>query len=87
MNLAFFTNEYPHEKTGKSGGIGTSIKNLAQSYLQLGNKVYVFVCYGNFDSFDDNGIKIIAVNSGIKLRGLLGVYLKRKEIEHFCLFF
>jgi len=82
MNLAFFTNEYPHEKTGKSGGIGTSIKNLAQSYLQLGNKVYVFVCYGNFDSFDDNGIKIIAVNSGIKLRGLLGVYLKRKEIEH-----
>ena len=29
MKIAFLTPEYPHPKTGNSGGIGTSIKNLA----------------------------------------------------------
>ena len=29
MKIAFLTPEYPHPKTGQSGGIGTSIKNLA----------------------------------------------------------
>ena len=31
MKIAFLTPEYPHVKTGNSGGIGTSIKNLAES--------------------------------------------------------
>ena len=28
IKIAFLTPEYPHPKTGNSGGIGTSIKNL-----------------------------------------------------------
>ncbi len=30
------TSEYPHTKTGNSGGIGTSIKNLAVGLLAQG---------------------------------------------------
>ena len=33
MKIAFLTPEYPHPKTGSSGGIGTSIKNLAAGLL------------------------------------------------------
>jgi hypothetical protein len=36
MKIAFLTPEYPHLKTGNSGGIGTSIKNLAKALLNEG---------------------------------------------------
>ena len=45
MKIAFLTPEYPHSKTGNSGGIGTSIKNLAVELLAEGCSVRVLV-YG-----------------------------------------
>ena len=45
MKIAFLTPEYPHARTGNSGGIGTSIKNLAESLTTLGHNVRILV-YG-----------------------------------------
>ena len=45
MHIAFLTPEYPHVKTGTAGGIGTSIKNLAESLVALGHTVRILV-YG-----------------------------------------
>ncbi|WP_431243029.1 hypothetical protein ACQ9BO_25840 [Flavobacterium sp. P21] len=43
MTIAFLTPEYPHAKTGNSGGIGTSIKNLAIGLLAQGVSVRILV--------------------------------------------
>lgn len=43
MNIAFVTPEYPHSDFSKSGGLGTSIKNLAKGLSSQGVKVTVFV--------------------------------------------
>ncbi len=39
MKIAFLTPEYPYPNTGNSGGIGTSIKNLAQGLLAQGGMI------------------------------------------------
>lgn len=80
MKIAFLTPEYPHPKTGSSGGIGTSIKNLAIGLLAQGCSVRVLV-YGQKEEtvFDDNGITIQQIQN-IKLKGL-SWWLTRKKIE------
>lgn len=80
MKLAFLTPEYPHPKTGSSGGIGTSIKNLAQGLLVEGCRVRVLV-YGQKEDgvFEDNGITIQQIKN-VKIKGL-SWYLTRKKIE------
>ena len=45
MHIAYLTPEYPHERTGTSGGMGTSIKNLVSELVKQNVKVSVFV-YG-----------------------------------------
>jgi hypothetical protein len=42
MKIAFLTPEYPHPLTGNSGGIGTSIKNLAVGLVAAGCEVRIF---------------------------------------------
>ena len=80
MKIAFLTPEYPHPKTGNSGGIGTSIKNLAIGLLEQGILVRVLVYGQNVDNvFDDNGI-IIQQIKNIKFKGLSWL-LTRKKIE------
>lgn len=80
MKIAFLTPEYPHSKTGNSGGIGTSIKNLAIGLLAKGVSVHILV-YGQKtdDSFDDNGILIQQIKN-IKFKGL-SWFLTSKKIE------
>jgi glycosyltransferase involved in cell wall biosynthesis len=80
MKIAYLTSEYPHVKTGNSGGIGTSIKNLAQALTKLGNEVVILV-YGQSidDTFWDNKIKVIRIKN-IKFKGL-SWYLTRKKME------
>ena len=80
MRIAFLTPEYPHPLTGNSGGIGTSIKNLATGLLQKGIVVRVLV-YGQKEDeiFNDNGI-IIQQIKNIKFKGL-SWFLTRKKIE------
>lgn len=80
MKIAFLTPEYPHPKTGNSGGIGTSIKNLAIGLLEQGILVRVLVYGQNEDNvFDDNGI-IIQQIKNIKFKGLSWI-LTRKKID------
>ena len=80
MKIAFLTPEYPHPKTGSSGGIGTSIKNLAIGLLAENCSVRVLV-YGQKeeDVFDDNGITIQQIKN-VKFKGL-SWYLTRKKLE------
>lgn len=57
MHIGFLTPEYPHPKLGTSGGLGTSIKNLAEALIAENVNVMVFV-YGQKQDevFSDNGI-------------------------------
>ncbi len=80
MKIAFLTPEYPHSKTGSSGGIGTSIKNLALGLLAEGCSVRVLV-YGQKEEgiFDDNGVCIQQIRN-VKLKGL-SWYLTQKKLQ------
>lgn len=80
MKIAFLTPEYPHSRTGNSGGIGTSIKNLAKGLLQQGCQVRVLV-YGQKEehTFEDDGILIQQIKN-IKIKGL-SWFFTRKKIE------
>jgi glycosyltransferase involved in cell wall biosynthesis len=80
MKIAFLTPEYPHPKTGNSGGIGTSIMNLAIGLLAQGVSVRVLV-YGQKEDafFDDNGVLIQQIKN-VKVKGL-SWFFTRKKIE------
>jgi glycosyltransferase involved in cell wall biosynthesis len=80
MKIAFLTPEYPHSKTGSSGGIGTSIKNLANGLLAEGCSVRVLV-YGQNEEgiFEDNGIVVQQIRN-VKFKGL-SWWLTRKKLE------
>jgi len=80
MKIAFLTPEYPHPKTGSSGGIGTSIKNLAIGLLAQGVSVRIMV-YGQKEDtvFEDNGV-IIQQIKNVKFKGL-SWFLTRKKIQ------
>lgn len=80
MKIAFLTPEYPHERTGNSGGIGTSIKNLAKGLLSGGCQVRVLV-YGQKEEglFEDDGIVIQQIRN-VKIKGL-SWFFTRKKIE------
>jgi glycosyltransferase involved in cell wall biosynthesis len=80
MKIAFVTPEYPHPKTGSSGGIGTSIRNLAIGLLAQGCSVRVLI-YGQKEEaiFDDNGITIQQIKN-VKFKGL-SWWLTRKKLE------
>lgn len=80
MKIAFLTPEYPHAKTGNSGGIGTSIKNLAVGMLAQGCAVRILV-YGQKEDaiFEDNGIVVQQIQN-VKLKGF-SWWLTRKKLE------
>jgi glycosyltransferase involved in cell wall biosynthesis len=80
MKIAFLTSEYPHPKTGSSGGIGTSIKNLAIGLMGEGCSVRVLV-YGQKEEgvFEDNGIIIQQIRN-VKFKGL-SWWFTRKKLE------
>ncbi|WP_026727797.1 glycosyltransferase family 4 protein [Flavobacterium denitrificans] len=80
MKIAFLTPEYPHAKTGNSGGIGTSIKNLAIGLLAQGVSVRVLVYAQKEDAlFDDNGVLIQQIKN-VKIKGL-SWWFTRKKLE------
>ncbi|WP_348823491.1 glycosyltransferase family 4 protein [Flavobacterium aestuarii] len=80
MKIAFLTPEYPHARTGNSGGIGTSIRNLAKGLLEEGCQVRVLI-YGQKEEsvFEDDGIVIQQIKN-IKVKGL-SWFLTQKKIE------
>jgi len=80
MKIAFLTPEYPHERIGHSGGIGTSIKHLAIALHALGHAVTLLV-YGQDEDacFTANGLTFYKIKNP-KLKGL-SWYLTRKKIQ------
>jgi glycosyltransferase involved in cell wall biosynthesis len=80
MNIAFLTPEYPHPKTGVSGGIGTSIRALAQALVKLNHGVSILL-YGQKEdgSFEDEGVKVQCIKN-VKFKGL-SWWLTRKKLE------
>jgi len=78
MKIAFLTCEYPHPKTGSSGGIGTSIKNLAEALHNLGVTVRILVYGQKIDSeFNLEGI-IIQQIKNVKAKGLSWWFTSKK---------
>ena len=80
MKIAFLTPEYPHTFTGSSGGLGTSIKNLAVGLVAAGCTVRVLI-YGQKEDniFDDEGICVQQIKN-VKFKGL-SWYLTRKKLQ------
>ena len=63
MHIGFLTPEYPHDKINHSGGLGSSLQNLAISLQAKGVNISVFV-YGQKTNteFDENGIHFYCIN-------------------------
>lgn len=80
MKIAFLTPEFPHPKMGLSGGIGTSILNLAKGLVQLDHDVSVLV-YGQSEDefFIENGVFFYRIKN-IKFKGL-SRFLTQKKIQ------
>jgi len=80
MKIAFLTPEYPHQRTGNAGGIGTSIKNLAESLTALGHEVRILVYGQNEDAvFEADGIVIQQIKN-VKIKGL-SWFCTRKKLQ------
>lgn len=80
MHIGFLTPEYPHPKSTPSGGLGTSIKNLAASLIEKNVKVTVFV-YGQKQDlkFAENGISFHFIPQ--KKYNFFGWYYYRKYLQ------
>lgn len=80
MKIAFLTPEFPHPKTGTSGGIGTSILNLSKGLVQLGHQVTILV-YGQDEDtiFEDNNITFYRIKNVI-VKGF-STYFTQKKIQ------
>ncbi len=80
MKIAFLTPEYPHAKTGSSGGIGTSILNLSRALSILGHEISILV-YGQDkdENFIEEGIRFYKIKN-IKVKGL-SLILTQKKVE------
>jgi glycosyltransferase involved in cell wall biosynthesis len=78
MKIAFLTPEFPHPKIGSSGGIGTSILNLAKGLVQFGHEVSVLV-YGQKEDefFIENNITYYRIKN-IRLKGFSRILTQKK---------
>jgi glycosyltransferase involved in cell wall biosynthesis len=80
MKVAFLTPEFPHPKMGSSGGIGTSILNLAKGLTAAGHEVFVLI-YGQKEDeiFTENTIHYYRIKN-VKLKGF-SRFLTQKKIQ------
>lgn len=69
MKIAFLTPEFPHPKTGSSGGIGTSIFNLSKGLVGQRHEVSILV-YGQSEDevFVENEVFFYRIKN-VKLKG------------------
>ncbi|WP_416444060.1 glycosyltransferase family 4 protein [Leeuwenhoekiella sp. A16] len=82
MHIGFITPEFPHERSTHSGGLGTSIKNLAISLVQNGAQVSVFI-YAQKENhlLKWEGIDLYFVKN--QQYKILGWYLHRKFLQRY----
>ena len=79
MHILFLTPEYPHEQTARSGGLGTSIKNLAVSLAEKEVCVSIVVLYQSKTQIvRDGAITIHSLQS--KSYPIMGWYFYKKAI-------
>ena len=80
MHIGFLTPEYPQSRFAPSGGLGTSIRNLAASLVSKGIKVTVFV-YGQKEDeeFQQDDINFVSIAQ--KNYRAFGWFLYRKYLE------
>jgi len=58
MHIGYITPEYPHPKLTSGGGLGTSIKNLAEALADKGIRVTILAYQQERDVFfEENGIR------------------------------
>ncbi|PHQ28643.1 glycosyltransferase family 4 protein [Leeuwenhoekiella nanhaiensis] len=82
MHIAFLTPEYPHPYLNRSGGLGTSIKNLASSLIEAGERVTVFVYSQAEDrEFEDQGVQIHSIAK--RKYKFAGWYLHRRFLQRY----
>ncbi|MGJ5640616.1 glycosyltransferase family 4 protein [Formosa sp. S-31] len=80
MHIGFLTPEYPHEDFTRSGGLGTSIKNLAAALVQQGVTVTVFVTGQRQDkALQDQGVRLVGITKKKNLA--FNWYLERKRLQ------
>lgn len=82
MHLGFLTSEYPHPKSTKSGGIGTSIKNMVEPLLKMKVTISIFI----YDQAQDEILRDQKLTIHfIKKREfpILGWYLHRKFLQNY----
>ncbi|MUP44156.1 glycosyltransferase family 1 protein [Gramella sp. BOM4] len=80
MHIAFLTPEYPHKLSTPSGGLGTSIKNIAEALKEKGVEVSVLI-YGQQkeQAFEEKGIQFYLIEQRKYPFG--GWYFYRKYLE------
>ncbi len=82
MHLAFLTPEYPHPHSTPSGGLGTSIKNLAEQLVKRDIDIMVFVYGQNKNKvFKKNGISFHFIKQ--LSYDFFGWYRYRKYLESY----
>ncbi|WP_434035428.1 glycosyltransferase family 4 protein [Formosa sp. 4Alg 33] len=66
MHIGFITPEYPHPSLERSGGLGTSIKNLASALVVAGHQATIFVVNQNHNNgINDEGVKVIVIKKTV----------------------
>jgi L-malate glycosyltransferase len=77
MHIGFITPEYPHDTLSSSGGLGTSIKNLAEALILEGMKVSIFVVGTEFQqSFVENSIRFYFIKK-LKVPGFTWFFTRK----------
>ncbi|MBT0608460.1 glycosyltransferase family 4 protein [Aequorivita echinoideorum] len=80
MKIAFLTPEYPHPNTGKSGGLGTSIFNLAKGLVKIGHQVSILVYQQHTDTvFTEDGITVYQIKN-VKVKGF-SLFLTQRKVQ------
>ena len=78
MKIAFLTSEFPHSKTGSSGGIGTSIMNLSQALVLAGHQVVLLVYGQDKDEvFEEEGLVFHKIKN-VRIKGLSRFFTQKK---------
>jgi len=82
MHIAFLTPEYPHKISTASGGLGTSIQNVANAFIKYNIKVSIFI-YGQKESrvFNEDGINFYFIAQ--RKYPVLGWYFYRKHLQKY----
>ncbi|POS02330.1 glycosyltransferase involved in cell wall biosynthesis [Flavobacterium croceum DSM 17960] len=82
MTIGFLTPEFPHNATGTSGGIGSSILNLAKGLHQIGHTVKIFVYGQNNDEVVVEPEFTIYKIKNPKFKGFTRFLTQRKIQKH-----